>query len=378
MEITYVKWIDLGAGPRWLIPPDLTPDLRAATARLRAAVPTDPDLVWAFSSGTSGRHVLKVLGLTREGILSSAAAVNAHLRSTAADRWLLAIPTHHVGGFAIAARAFLSGAAVDVLPRWRPDDFAAAGAGHRTTLCSLVPTQIFDLVRASLRAPADLRAIVVGGGALDPALFAAARALGWPVLPSYGLTETASQVATAALDPHHAEFPDLTVLDHAEVQIDPAGSIRVRASSLAVYRAVISADGAVTVDDPRDQGWLVTEDLGELHHGRLRVLGRRDDVVKILGELVSIPRVEAELLAGSPGAAHLTVVAIPDARRGHDLVAVTDQTNSLREAARRVDAHNRAAPGPRRIERLAWVPEIPRTALGKVKRAALLAALRPR
>ena len=40
---------------------------------------------------------------------------------------------------------------------------------------------------------------MTGGGALDPSLYKQARDLGWPLLPSYGLTECGSQVATASL-----------------------------------------------------------------------------------------------------------------------------------------------------------------------------------
>ena len=65
---------------------------------------------------------------------------------------------------------------------------------------SLVPAQVLDLVRAGLRPPPVLRAIVVGGGAISAELYRDARALGWPVLPSYGMTECCSQIATATHD----------------------------------------------------------------------------------------------------------------------------------------------------------------------------------
>ncbi len=67
------------------------------------------------------------------------------------------------------------------------------------TLTSLVPTQVHDLVQCALACPPSLRAVVVGGAELDPVLGERARELGWPVLQSYGMTEAASQVATASL-----------------------------------------------------------------------------------------------------------------------------------------------------------------------------------
>ena len=277
MENSFVKWTDLPAGPLWLTPPDLEPWQVEALARLRARVEPDPEMTWVFSSGTSGVDRVKCLGLTRAAHLASAAAVNRHLGATAADRWLLAIPSYHVGGFAIAARAHLAGSAVDTLPRWDAADFLARVELCGTTLCSLVPTQIFDLVATGRRAPPGLRAIVCGGGALDPALFRAARAAGWPVLPSYGLTETASQIATLALDADPATTPGLTVLDHAEVRLDE-GRIEIRGPSVSGVRAVADRAGGVVIDDPRRDGWLLTEDLGRVDRAtfaRDRAPGRR-------------------------------------------------------------------------------------------------------
>lgn len=360
----------------WLTPPGLSPWQTAALARVRAAVPTDADLVWVLSSGTESVGQVKCLGITRDAILASAAAVNAHLGATSRDRWLVAIPQYHVGGFAIAARAHLSGAACDHLPRWDAAAFAEACAHFGTTLCSLVPTQVHDLVAAGLRAPAALRALVVGGGAMDPNLYLRARALGWPTLPSYGLTETASQVATASLTARADHYPSLEVLPHAEIELR-GGRVYVRATSLARWRAVATeARDEVVVTDPREDGWLATEDLAEWTEGhRLHVLGRRDDVVKVMGVLVSVPQVQSDLLARVADPSRTVVLAAPDPRAGAVLIAFTDTTDNLADLARAVEAHNLAAPGPQRIADVCWMPEIPRTALGKVRRAEILSRL---
>src|SRR5207253_1068669 len=91
---------------------------------------------------------------------------------------------------------------------WNPARTVKKWKDRKVTLTSLVPTQVFDLVSANLTAPKNLRAAVIGGGALDPSLYLKARELGWALLPSYGLTECASQVATASLDSlGKKEFP---------------------------------------------------------------------------------------------------------------------------------------------------------------------------
>ncbi|MES2474668.1 MAG: AMP-binding protein, partial [Verrucomicrobiota bacterium] len=145
------------------------------------------------TSGSTGSP--KWIALSKEALLISAQAVNAHLQVTKHSCWGLALPTHHVGGFGVAARAWQAGCRMAVFAgKWNPSLFREEMAAHQVTHTSLVPTQVHDLVQAKLAAPASLRAIVVGGGHLDEATGQAARDLGWPVLASYGMTEACSQI----------------------------------------------------------------------------------------------------------------------------------------------------------------------------------------
>ena len=187
---------------------------------------------------------------------------------TAADRWLLALPPWHVGGFSLWARAFVSGSAVDVVEqKWNPQQFAEACEAHGTTLASLVPTQVVDLVQQGIDAPPSLRAVVVGGAGLERELGQSARLLGWPVLQSYGMTETASQVATEPLDHLDLDFnPDaLELLPHWTAALSDAGMLKLAGPALA--------SGYITA---HEDGWqwlpigeeLVTRDIGEAMAGK--------------------------------------------------------------------------------------------------------------
>jgi O-succinylbenzoic acid--CoA ligase len=306
--------------------------------------------VWLSTSGTTG--ALKLTALSKRAILASAASVNRHLQSTSADVWVCVLPTFHVGGLGIHARAFLSGARV-VTASWDPRQFAST---REATLASLVPAQVADLVGAGLRSPKSLRAIVVGGGALAPALYEQARELGWPVLPSYGMTESCSQVATAL-----PGSPELVVLDAFEARTEPDGRLAFRGEPLLTGYG--TAGGFV---DPKRGGWFVTEDLGSVEGRILRVSGRRGDFVKIGGESVDLGRLDS-ILAGiaGPGAA---LAAIPDARLGyviHLFVEGSEDADAVEAAfSERVHPFER----PRRVHR---VGKIPRTALGKLIRKEL-------
>src|SRR5690606_8280950 len=67
----------------------------------------------------------------------------------------------------------------------------------RVTLLSVVPTMLSRMFDADGDPyPQTLRAVLLGGGPAPRPLLEAARDRGVPVLQTYGLTETASQVAT--------------------------------------------------------------------------------------------------------------------------------------------------------------------------------------
>ena len=345
--------------------------------------------VWVSTSGTSGDSPgqFRWIALSKEAFLASARAVNAHLEATASDVWAHALPVFHVGGLGILARAWLGGAQVvpAVSERWSAAEFHDAVAWSRATLTALVPSQVHDLVAAGLASPPCLRAIVVGGARLEPALHAAARALGWHCLPSYGLTESCSQVATAALSSlGRPEYPAaLPVLRHAEIRADDGGRLSIRATSLLTCCAEFTGD-AVRVWDPKRDGWLETDDTGRVSGRSVEVFGRASDVVKVLGEKVPLPRVEEhawrwaerEGLRANCGF-DLCVVAVPHARLGHELVAAIAAGAEVDEARRgelasSLTAFCREALLPfERIQRVAWVREIPRTPLGKCQRALL-------
>src|SRR5437016_3187547 len=183
-------------------------------ARLEALVPPLPTHVFIATSGTTG--AIKLVALSKAAILASAAAVNARLESSANDIWCRVLPLFHVGGLGIRARAHLSGARVVEIP-WDARAFAASEA----TLASLVPTQVHDLVATGQRAPATFRAILVGGGAFDPELQARGRALGWPFLATYGMSECCSTVSV-----------ENELLPHLEARGEPDGRLALRGASL--------------------------------------------------------------------------------------------------------------------------------------------------
>ncbi|MCB9581157.1 MAG: AMP-binding protein [Polyangiaceae bacterium] len=319
------------------------------TARERLAArgraPEDA-LAVVFTSGSSGAP--RGVVLPRRAFEASARASAKNLGWQDDDRWLLELSPAHVGGLSILTRCLMDRKAVVL-----GSDLERS----RATLVSWVPTQLARWLDAhpEQRAPQHLRAVVLGGAAASPALRRRARARGFRVLGSYGLTEACSQVSTEREpgDSSGAPLPGISVrLEDGCIQI--AGP-----TLLSRYW-----DGECPLSE---DGWLTTRDVGRFDtEGRLHVLGRVDDVIVTGGENVHPLEVEA-VLESDPRVREACVFGIDDATWGQRVAAAL----VLTEAA---DANGVVAAADladfKRPRELFVVSNLARTASGKLDRRA--------
>jgi O-succinylbenzoic acid--CoA ligase len=307
----------------------------------------DPDcaLLWLFTSGTSG--AAKAAELSQRALRASAEGHARSIGLRAGERWLACMPMFHVGGLMVLVRCALAGASAELHDRFDEAEVARALASGRIALVSLVPAMLARLLDAwgERPPPAALRCILLGGAAAPAALLARAHALGFPVAPTYGLTEAASQVATRApcerREPLGARLralpgTELRVCDASGAAL-PAGAegeICVRGPTL-MTRYV--AEPEATARALRG-GWLHTGDVGRLDdEGGLEVLDRRTDLIISGGENVYPARVESVLLEHA-AVLDVGVVGRADERFGARPVAFV----VLRPGARANDAELRA------------------------------------
>lgn len=323
------------------------------------------------TSGSEGAR--KWVALTKEALLVSASSVNRHYEITEADHWLLALPIHHVGGFGVLARAYAGHNQVTCLPgRWNAEAFVRLCSAAGATLASLVPTQVFDLVSAKLPAPASVRALLVGGGALSAEVETAALSLGWPVRRTYGMTETASQIASQRF-----ASGELEVLPIWTLSIGNDGVLSVRGKALAMGYAVFDRGEWQWESIPQGTG-LVTRDYVTLHQTagsqHLRFVGRESGIVKILGELVALrplqERLEDLRLRLGIAQGDAVVCDLPDTRSEARLVLAVSRIN-LAQARTLQDALNKVLRPFERINEVCNLASIPRSDLGKVQMPAL-------
>lgn len=325
-----------------------------------------PGHLWFTTSGTTGRF--KFVALSKEAMLSSAMAVNDHFECSSNDTWINVLPTFHVGGVGIFARSYLSGAKILNLysenKRWDPQEFINISEKSKATLSALVPTQVHDIVKLQAKAPKSIRAIIVGGGVLDELLYRKAQSLGWNLFPSYGLTECASQVATAVA----GEYSRYKILKHVQVKIDTEGYININSSSLLSTYAFIDK-GIITCIDPKRDSWFKTEDIGEINGDYLIVLGRKGDFLKIGGESVSLRVVQRNLDKQKIelGIDQDMILFPKDDERLGKVIALCIEGSFSSKLAALIDRYNTMVLPYERIQHITSVDKIPRNDMGKVQ-----------
>lgn len=320
-----------------------------------------------YTSGTTG--LPKGVVLTYGNLFASAAGSAFNLGVLPGDRWLAVLPLFHIGGLSIVIRSVLYGTAIVLHRQFDERALSASLRRDAVTHVSVVATMLQRLldVDAEPCAP-QVRVVLVGGGPVPAELLERAAALGYPVVQTYGLTETASQVATLAPADAVARLGSAgkpLVTTRLRVDAAPGEPGEILVSGPVVTPGYFRRPEA-TAAAIRD-GWLHTGDIGRLDaDGYLYVLDRRDDLIVSGGENVYPAEVEA-LLLRHPAVREAAVVGLPDATWGQVVVAaiVADETVPPEDVQAWMRERIARFKVPSRIER---VDALPMTASGKVQR----------
>ncbi|NGX16896.1 AMP-binding protein [Wenzhouxiangella sp. XN24] len=329
-----------------------------------AAVAPDRPALLVPTSGTGGT--------TRVAMLP-AAALDAHVVASMAalpslgpaDRWLVCLPANTIGALAASWRTLTAGACLALLERFDATEargLMAAGASH----VSVVPAMLDALADAPGPPPRGLRCLLSGGGPLSQRAADSARARDWPLWQGWGMTETCAHVAVGRVDETWHEGVIGPPVTGAQLTVDPGHSRLTIGGPMLMsgYARPGLAPGAGLTPDGR----FASADVGELlDDGRLRILGRADDIIVTGGVNVAPGPVE-DVLARCPGAGEVAVTGQPDPRWGMSLVAL--YTGPAPAAA--IEAWARAQlASEQRPRRFLHVGALPRNAMGKLLRGEL-------
>lgn len=344
----------------------------------RASLDREDEALVAFTSGTTGEP--DGVRLTVGNLVASATASAFRLGTLPADRWLCCLPMHHLGGISPVYRSACYGTTLVVQRDFDADATASVIADYGVTGVSLVPTQLRRLLDADWTPPDSLRCVLLGGAPAGRDLVEDALADGIPVHPTYGATETASQIATALPEEVHErpetvgrplQFTEVTVVaDDGEAL--PAGE----RGELVVAGPTVTPgylDEDTTADSVGEHG-LHTRDLGYRDaDGFIHVLGRLDDTIITGGETVH-PAAVADALRDHPAVRDAAIVGLPDEEWGERVAALVEAANypigDLHEFA------SETLPDYAVPKEVAFAEALPRTDSGTVDREAVRDRLR--
>lgn len=319
------------------------------------------------SSGSSKRsgESIKLIALTQAAVVNSADRFNRYFQATKADNWGLVLPTFHVAGLSVLARANLVGSRV-LAADWNPLEMQNWFAENKISFLSLVPTQVYDLVQFQVQASKSLKKVFVGGGSLDSTLAEKFQKLGWPLVETYGMTETCSMIAIK-------EQPGpFKVMPEVEVYLEN-GLLRIHCNSVA-HSSIQMKNGQIQITE-FESGWIRTEDQVYLEEKGnelyLHFLGRAFDYVKILGEGVSLLELRQKL---DQVALDLNILptqrfllTVPDIRAENAIVLAVDKNVDQQVADQLVQKFNQVVRGYEKIHKVIRVDQIPVSELGKIR-----------
>lgn len=308
------------------------------------------------SSGTTADswRSVKLIFIAKAAVLRAAELVSQQFSLSSKDSLVQSLPEFHAGGLGVLARAHVSGAHL-------VSDLDLAN------VISLVPTQLYDFLKSQKKPSAHLRLVFMGGGFLAPDLEAQAREAGWPLVMTYGMTETSAMIAARA-EPDSSlglkPFPGV------EGKAAADGRWKFRAPGLATGYARLNAEGFAWQEIKDSSGWFQSEDRLQIRDGRWFVEGRTSDFVKIGGESVNLSALREIFSQEVPSSlrregAHLTLRE--SERLGHEIVLATEGPGFEEWAER----YNRKVLPFERIRAMIDVGSLPRTELGKIREAEL-------
>ena len=344
-----------------------------------------------FTSGTTGRS--KAVPLTWENLCGSAAVSNASLNRHGEGLWQIALPLYHVGGLQMVVRSLLNANPFILYQRFDAERVLADAARRGATHISVVDKMLQDMLASSHASGVGrYECILLGGGPLNAQTLGCALAMRARVYASYGMTETASQIANALVTPGFTG--GMSLLEGYEARIvdaGPDGFGRLAVRGPGLFGGYLNARAAYTAD-----GFFLTGDTAAIApDGKLYVKERTDDMFVSGGENVYPAEIREKLLR-VPGVADAYIFGAPDDTWGRRPVGFIERGNAAAPAAggpagiaagvagqrARTLSDRRfaqeiaqvVAPQLSRMyqpKHLFALPRFPRTGIGKVDRAAL-------
>ncbi|QKF07844.1 AMP-binding protein [Berryella wangjianweii] len=337
------------------------------------------------TSGTTG--IPKAALLTHNNILFSERSMIQGFGFTADDTAYMASPLNHATGFFHGLLIpMLSGATCILDAKFSPESAIDRMNSEGCTWSMAATPFIYDILqcmRRSQRRTKTLRLWLCGGAPVPSSLIQSAREHGITLCEIYGSTESCPHIYVPPAECLNwngswsgVPFEGIEVKvaqDDIEVPIGEQGEELSRGPHLFVgYINNKGANNRALTSD----GWFRSGDLCyQDEQGRIRINGRKKEIIIRGGENISANEIDAALV-GCPGIADHATIGMPDDRLGERICTFVVATR-CNEADRPTVASLAAYLESKHVQKRLWpervevIDEIPRTATMKTKRHQL-------
>ena len=288
----------------------------------------DPALIM-YTSGTTGRP--KGILLNYRHLDGSPEAMRHFVDLSDRDVKLAAIPFSHIGGFIYIQNCLVFGITLVIMDRFNPYEFLRCVERFKVTCFHIVPpmyTALLTLKQIEKFDLSSLRWVVVFGAPSSPEIMERFHKYcpNAQLLNGWGMTETcppntvtplgSKNIASVGKPAPHCR---IKIVDERGKEV-PTGEIGEILISGWVVMDGYYKDPETTAAILKD-GWLHTEDLGRLDaDGYLYIIGRKKEMIKVGGQIVFAPEVEAALYKHEQ-VVEAAVVGVPDKIRGEAVKA---------------------------------------------------------
>jgi hypothetical protein len=276
-------------------------------------------LIPSSGSSVSSEDSLKLYAIFKPSFMNSARRVNEKFGLTSDMTWGSVLPSYHVGGLSILARAYLVKAKV-YFSSWKAFNIEWL-VNNNIQLLSLVPTQLFDLVQNRITCPQNIKHVFVGGAHLSADLERSVRDLGWPLVITFGMTETSSMIAERLpRQEGYKPFPGVEIGQTSD------GKLKIKSNSLAEYCLQIVQNKITQKNLMTKSGFYESEDLVVITEDCFKFVNKMNDQIKINGEGVSLfqlrQKLEYVLLSQELNPNSCALISVSDNRQGESLMII--------------------------------------------------------
>jgi acyl-CoA synthetase (AMP-forming)/AMP-acid ligase II len=340
-----------------------------------------------YSSGTTG--VCKGVMLTHRNVVANMAQLKGAGYEWGQETLVCVLPMFHIYGLVVILSLGLEcGATVVTLPRFDLEQFLKALQDYRVTLAHVVPPVVLALAKHPLVDSYDLsslRLIFSGAAPLGADLTRrCTERLGCEVVQGYGMTEAspATHVSpqgnikpgSVGVCVPNTECKLVSVETGEELGVGERGEICVRGPQVMKGYLNCPEATALTIDA---DGWLHTGDIGYADEdGHFYVVDRAKELIKY--KAFQVPPAELEaLLLTHPSIADVAVVPSPDEEAGEVPKAfVVLKENRTMTCEEVIDFVAGCVAPHKKVRRVEFVAQIPKSPSGKILRRLLIAGER--